>query len=105
MKKQVDFTKNSKLGKLNQTQGPAPQEPLPAEPALKTLAVKIDSKVIDKLNDYVFWAPKNQSEVVEQILSEYLEGKKILPIPEQIKEQQERAKQKRRAGMKSKKRV
>ncbi|WKN46518.1 hypothetical protein [Tunicatimonas pelagia] len=93
-----DFTKNSKLGKLNSASEAGHE--LATNQKSKTLAVKISSKVIDTLNDYVFWTPNNQSEVVEQILSDFLDKQDIQPIPQHIKDQQERAKQKRQAGMK-----
>ena len=97
-----NFTQNSKLGKLD-TGRPVPSGPSGAgnvSKETKTLAVKLDASLIDKLNDYVFWTPQNQSEVVEQILSDFLDGQRIEPIPSHIKEQQERAKLRRQAGRK-----
>lgn len=94
-----NFTQNSKLGKLNFSAEPT-KSTEQKEKKLKTLAVKIDSDIVDKLNDFVFWAPKNQSEVVEEVLSNFLNSQDISPIPEAVKEKQNRAKQKRREGMK-----
>jgi len=77
--------------------------PEPETQVIKNVAVKLPENLVNKINDYGFWEAKNQTDVIEEALTDFFKNMDVKPMPEAHKKKMEENAKKRIAGMRKKK--